>query len=373
MKKWMKILLSGLLYAGLLGYANLPAITSSPQKFQLGTGQMVETARILWAGEPVLTPGNGSSQPLEIQVSGGFFADEVFETSLILEEGVFREFQEGERIILNIFFRNGEIFLIQPRGLDRTPLLLGAVLVFAALMGLIGGKKGLRALAGLAFTMVSLVFILIPLMRQGYPVILLTLLLTLIVGYVTLQLIGGSREKVATALAGTLFGVMFALIFSTIISRLLHLTALDSHMTLQIVNLTEMTLRQGGDLFLSSVLIASLGAVMDTAVSVASALEEIRLARPGISPRKLFISGMNVGRDTMGSMSNTLILAFAGSSLGLMILLQVQEIPWRTWVNDPYIVMEIVRSLAGSSGIILTIPAVAATGAILMGQVPPNG
>ncbi len=126
-------------------------------------------------------------------------------------------------------------------------------------------------------------------------------------------------------------------------------------------------LRDSGRL-VCGVLISALGAVMDVALGIVSSMWEVKTQNPGLKARELFRSGMHVGRDAMGTMANTLILAFAGSSLNMMILVQTYEIPFLQLVNTDYICLEILQSVAGSLGILLTVPLVALISAGMMSR-----
>ena len=119
-------------------------------------------------------------------------------------------------------------------------------------------------------------------------------------------------------------------------------------------------------LFVSGILVASLGAVVDVAMSIASACWELRQVDPKLPRTALFRSGMNIGRDAMGTMANTLILAFAGSSLNTLLLCQVYDYPLIQIFNADAIAVEMIRGVAGSIGILLTVPLVALLSARLM-------
>ena len=119
-------------------------------------------------------------------------------------------------------------------------------------------------------------------------------------------------------------------------------------------------------LFVSGILIASLGAVMDVAMSISSACWELRSVNPAMPRRELFRSGMNIGRDAMGTMTNTLILAFSGTSVNMLLLFQVYDYPLIQIFNTDAMAMEVIRGIAGSIGIVLTVPLVAALSAWLM-------
>lgn len=132
-----------------------------------------------------------------------------------------------------------------------------------------------------------------------------------------------------------------------------------------ILSTTDFPQTQARGLFISSVLIASLGAVMDTAVTIASTVHELRAHNPKISRGRLFSGAMNVGRDTMGTMTSTLILAFTGTSLNMMILIHSSGTSLNQLINSDFLVIEMMRSITGSLGIILTIPAVALISSIM--------
>ena len=105
---------------------------------------------------------------------------------------------------------------------------------------------------------------------------------------------------------------------------------------------------------------------MDIAMSVASAMSELKLKRPDIGTRDLFWSGMHIGRDATGTMANTLVLAFAGASLNMMILIYSYRVSFNQLMNTDFIAVEVVRGVAGSMGIILTVPAVSIITAYLL-------
>ena len=134
----------------------------------------------------------------------------------------------------------------------------------------------------------------------------------------------------------------------------------------------ELILRAGdggltiSGLLVCGILISSLGAVMDVAMSIASASHELHTLNPELSAGQLFRSGMNIGRDAMGTMANTLILAFAGSSMNMLLLFQIYDYPTLQIINSDMMAIEIIQGVAGSTGIILTVPLVAFLSAYFM-------
>ncbi len=121
-------------------------------------------------------------------------------------------------------------------------------------------------------------------------------------------------------------------------------------------------------LFVSGIIISALGAVMDVAMSISSAVTELSDVNPELTRGRLFASGLNIGRDMIGTMTNTLILAFAGASLNLMIIMFAAGMqPYQLFNNDDFI-MEIIRAIAGSIGLVTAVPFTAAVASAAFGR-----
>ena len=251
---------------------------------------------------------------------------------------------------------------------DRGLAIGAALLVFCAVLALLGGWKGLRALLGLIFTLACVWFLLIPGLIRGWPGIWLTIGVCAVTAAASLVLLNGFSAKTLCAVLGCVGGVAAAGLFAGCVGAI---TPLNGFNMSEAENLllygADMGLKLSG-LLVCGVLIAALGAVMDTSMNIASAMWELREHNARLTARELFRSGMNIGRDAMGTMANTLILAFAGSSLNMLILVQVYDIPFRQLINTDFICIEILQSVAGSMGILLTTPLVAAISASVMSR-----
>ena len=141
---------------------------------------------------------------------------------------------------------------------------------------------------------------------------------------------------------------------------------MDEAETLMLVmTTTKLDMRH---LFLCGVLIACMGAVMDVAMSISSAVSEVHEANPKFDRKRLFISGMNIGKDAMGTMANTLILAFAGGSLNMILLIYSYGVSFQQLMNTDFIAVELIQSIAGSIGIICTVPIAAFISAFMYGS-----
>ena len=253
---------------------------------------------------------------------------------------------------------------------DLTWLMIGMLVLFVAAVVIVGRGRGVMSLVGLLITLVAVVFFLIPMWLKGYPAIPLTLGVCVYVTIVCFVLLGGLTKKTAAAMLGTVFCVLIAGAFSLICGRIAGVsgnTMEEAEWLLDESRTLDVTLNVRG-LFVSGILIAALGAVMDVAMSIASSVNEISEVDPTLSGRALFKSGMNIGRDLIGTMTNTLILAFAGSSLNLMIIMFAAGMQPYQLINNDDTVMEVIKAVAGSLGLVLAVPLTAAAAAWLMGK-----
>ena len=250
-----------------------------------------------------------------------------------------------------------------------------AIYIFAALylltLCLVGGKQGIKAAAGLIFTFFSILFLYLPLVYRGFSPFLAGMLIAAVTTVVTLYLVGGPTRKTLIATAGTVAGVAIAGIAAALFSAASGITGwnvsdIESLLTLTYTN----DVRVGGLLF-SGLLISSLGAVMDVAMSVTSAISEIHEQNDALGTRALFRSGMRVGRDMMGTDSNTLILAFAGSNISMLVLDYAYNLPYQQIINSNNIGIAIMQGLSGSFGIVLSVPLTVALAALVFAHQKP--
>ena len=235
---------------------------------------------------------------------------------------------------------------------------------YVLLLLVIGGIKGFKALISLIITVALIFLVLFPLTLWGFSPLLVAIILAGVISLSVFRLIGGRTKKALSAAIGTLIGVAIAGILATMVGRLAHLTGMSSEEARILLYSMDLKINYQGLLF-ASILIGALGAVMDIAMSIASAIDQVRLVHPEASWQNLFRAGMNVGRDVMGTMSNTLILAYTGSALPLLLLLIANKMSFSKIMNLEMIAGEIIRALAGSIGLVLCIPVTAAIAALL--------
>ncbi len=245
---------------------------------------------------------------------------------------------------------------------DHIFILLG---IFILLIILIGGKQGVKAVITLGLTIFLVLKVLLPLMLKGINPIPISVAISIIITIVTIFIIGGINSKSISAVIGTSSGVIIAGLIAYIVGSKAKLTGFNAEEATMLMYIPQDIDFDFKALLFSGIILGALGAIMDVGMSIASSIEEIHNANKEISGRELFNAGMNVGKDIMGTMTNTLILAYAGSSIPLLLLFMAYEIPMKEIINLDLIATEIVRSLSGSIGLILTIPLTALIAAFL--------
>ena len=310
-------------------------------------------------------------QYIEVKLLTGPFKGTVLETSNYLNAYTNVDCRLGTRIVVRLDYDDhGKPYIISVPNYDRGLVLAGLLVVFGALLVLIGGKKGAMALLGLAYTLACLWYLLVPLILRGADPILVSIGVVALTTAASLLLLTGFSRKTLCATLGCVGGVAAAGIFAGLAGTISPLNGFN------LSEAEELVLRAGDSklhisgLLVSGILIASLGAVMDVAMSIASSCNELRELNPNLTRAELFRSGMNIGRDAMGTMANTLILAFAGASLNMLILFRVYDYPLIQIANTDAMAVEVIRGVAGSIGIVLTVPLVALLSSRFMGPQP---
>ena len=250
----------------------------------------------------------------------------------------------------------------------RTVPIFWLAVFYCLILVAVGGMKGFKSLISLLITIAMLFFVMFPLVLRGYDPLFVSILIVGIVTFIVFRIIGGKSIKSLSAATGTFVGVAIAGILAMLVGKIAHLTGLSSQESKILLYSMEIKLNFQGLLF-GSILIGALGAIMDVGMSIASAVDEIKKHKFDANFMNLFKAGMNVGRDVMGTMSNTLILAYTGAALPLLLLFIANRVPMSKIINMELIAVEIVRALAGSVGLVLCIPITAAVAAFMHSNV----
>ena len=308
------------------------------------------------------------NQELEIQILSGDHKDEIMTVTNYMSALFNVDVQQGDRIIVRIMTDENGSYYASVFNYDRGIVLGGFLLVFFILLATLGGKKGLGALAGLLLTLGCIWFILIPCLLRGVPAIPVTIAVSAVSAAAGLIFLNGYSKKTFCAVCGCVGGVLVSGIAAALVGVLSPMNGFNMQEAENLILYgADEGLKVSG-LLVCGVLISALGAVMDVALGIASSVWEMKEQNPDASVGSLFRSGMQIGKDAMGTMANTLILAFAGSSLNMLILVQTYDIPFLQLINTDSIALEVVQSVAGSIGILLTVPLVAFISARLMAR-----
>ena len=239
---------------------------------------------------------------------------------------------------------------------DREGVIYIFALIYLLALCLIGGKQGIKGCLGLIFTFFCVIFVYLPLVYLKFSPFWTAVFVCFITTLVTMYLIGGPTRKTCAATLGTLAGVVLAGISAWCFSKASGITGFNVSDIETLMTLWNTNRIQVGGLLFSGLLISCLGAVMDVAMSISSAIDEIYRQNTSLTRKELFKAGLRVGRDMMGTDSNTLILAFAGSSVSTLLLDYSYDLPYQQIINSNNIGIAIMQGLAGSFGIVLSVP-----------------
>ncbi len=234
--------------------------------------------------------------------------------------------------------------------------------IFFILLLLIGRKKGLTSIISIISTIALIFFMLLPMILSGFCPIASAVLTGILSTVITIYLVGGLNSKSSSAIIGTSISLIFAGALSMLAIYFAHLTGFAGEENMFLYTARPDLSFTG--ILSASMIISALGALMDTAVSIASTVNEIFETDKSLSVKQLFKSGMNVGRDIIGTMSNTLILVYLGSSLTLVLL--SSNIDMNKFFNLNQVATEILSALTGSIAILFCVPITAIIAAYLI-------
>ncbi len=249
---------------------------------------------------------------------------------------------------------------------DRGNVLWVMIALFILVLCLIGGKKGITSSVALIFTFACIIFLYLPMIYVGVSPFFAATIICILTTFVTMVLIGGWTVKSMSAILGTIAGVLIAGLLAFAFGALAHISGFNVQEIESLIYIANNSKLKIGEILFSGILIASLGAVMDVSMSIASTINELHFLNPDMNKKQLFRSGINVGRDMMGTMSNTLILAFAGTSINTIIILYAYNMPYLQLMSQYEIGIEILRGISGSLGVIATVPLVSAVSSVLL-------
>ena len=321
--------------------------------------------RVIEAGpESIIPPENDTEESYEmlerntvLQVLSAENNDEIMTVKTVRLAGNGPEIINGRRYLLVWdMFSDGRV-QYSIADAFRVSSVAGIVMAVCTILIALTGYRGLLALLGLGASIAVLLFTMIPLVTNGWNPLMLALASVFIISTVTILCVVYHVRYMFVALLGSLGGALCGFLSGSLMVYLWQLSGLGGEgAALLASTLPGLNMR---GLLLSSVLIGSIGAVLDVGVSITASMSELVDNDNDIPLDRLLISGLNVGSEVLGSMINTLILAYMGSSLPMAVLICSAGVELSGLLNDPYIAQEIMQSLAGTLGLLCTIPVTA--------------
>ncbi len=266
------------------------------------------------------------------------------------------ELKEGDRVILQIIKDADGAETAFISDVVRAPMLLLVFLIFAGLTLLVGWLRGLLALLGLAVTVGVIFLFILPQILAGNDPVIITVIGAAIILLVNMHLAHGFNRQTLMAFVSTLFGLLLVVVFAHLFVALARLSGLGSEeAALLSFTATEIVSFKG--LLLAGIILGAVGVLDDIAIAQSEAVAELRLANPDLTTKDLFTSAMRIGRHHIASTVNTLVLAYAGVAMPLFLLfLVVSDVDMWRFLNEPIVAEEIVRTLAGTAALVLTVP-----------------
>lgn len=327
------------------------------------SGTTIDTiAKVIKAGEEKEVDNGGMKdtiQDVTIRIEEGDYEDEEFETIYNLSydiEGKIKGYplKEGDKVQVQIL-EDGENVSVTIIDYVRNSYMLLMFIIFLLSIVLIGGRQGVKAIIALLITILAVYFILIKGIFHGLDPIWTSIGTCMFIIIATFVVIGGINKKIITAALGTLGGVISAGIVASIFNYLCRMSGAGEDAVQLSISMTTMVF-DFKDLLFAGIIISALGACMDVGMSIASSLDEIKIKNPTITYKELFASGMNIGRDAISTMTNTLILAYVGGAITLILLFMASNVSFVDIMNKETIAQEIVSAIAGSMGVVYTVP-----------------
>lgn len=305
----------------------------------------------LQAGES----GSDSSQEVTLLIKSGRYRGQKVDAYSLNGYLYGADCKVGTKVIANISEYGGQL-TANVYNYDREFETGVLVCAFLAVMWLVGGKKGINSLLALIFTFIVIIMLYIPMMYIGMSPFAAAIITVILITVVTHILLADLQPKSIAAMLGSIAGVVVAGIIALIFGKTSHITGMNVNEIETLVYVGQNSKLDIGGMLFSGILISSLGAVMDVAMSVASSLNEIKQKVPDIDKKEMFKSGITIGRDMIGTMSNTLILAYVGGSINLMMIIYAYAYQMHQVLNMYSVGIEIMKGIAGTMGIILTVP-----------------
>lgn len=328
-------------------------------------------ARVLSTDESVIIDTGlvrSGEQRCMLQLLDGPFAGSTV-TGVNLLNGSLEQdklFSTGDRALVVVSSRDGVITNVTMVDHDRLGWELVMAAVFVAFLVLFAGRTGLRAILSFVLSVLALWKLLIPLYLRGWNPIWVGLAVTLLLTVFIIALVYGFDRRCAAATSGAALGILVTCALGALFTDAfrIHGAVMAYSESLLYAGFQDLNLTR---IFMASIFIGSSGAVMDLSVDITSAVREVVDKKPDISRREAVRSGLNVGRAAMGTMTTTLLLAYSGGYVALLMVFMAQGTPLTHIFNYKYVAAELIHTVIGSFGLVTVAPFTALCAGLLLG------
>ena len=264
-------------------------------------------------------------------------------------------FAPGDKALVRINYQNGEILNISMIDHYRAPWELLLAALFILLLVAFAGWTGLRAVLSFILSVLMIWKVLVPLYLKGWNPIWVGLGITLALTVLIVSLVYGFDRRCAAAVSGSFLGVLVTCVMGVVFTNLfqIHGAVMSYSESLLYAGYQHLNLTQ---IFMASIFIGASGAVMDLSVDITSAVYEVVQKQPALSRKEAIRSGLNVGRAAMGTMTTTLLLAYSGGYVALLMVFMAQGTPLTNVLNYKYVAAELLHTVIGSFGLVTVAP-----------------
>ena len=274
-------------------------------------------------------------------------------------------FKIGDKALLTISHNNNEVksvIISDHYRLDKEFILLG---IFAVFLIIFAGKIGFQAILSFIITILMIWKILVPLYLKGYSPVWIGIIITTILTTIIISFVYGINKKTLTAILGSLLGMITTCILGILFTDLfkIHGAIMNNSESLLYSGYQDLDLTS---IFMASIFIGASGAMMDLAVDITSSISEVVDKKPNITPKEAILSGMFVGKAALGTMTTTLLLAYSGGYISLLMVFMAQGTPIDHILNYKYVSAEILDTVVGSFGLVTVAPFTAFVGGLLL-------
>lgn len=296
-------------------------------------------------------------QTCTLELLGGLFKGEITEGKNSLNGSLEQDkiFAVGDKALVRVNYDGDEILNVSM--IDHYRIVWELVLagMFVALLIVFAGRTGIRAVFSFVVTVLMIWKILVPMYLKGYNPIWVGMLVTLVLTVLIIALVYGFDKRCKAAVSGSFLGILVTCILGAIFTDLFHIhgAVMSYSESLLYAGYQDLNLTR---IFMASIFIGASGAIMDLSVDITSAVYEVVEKRPDLNWREATRSGMNVGRAAMGTMTTTLLFAYSGGYIALLMVFMAQGTPLSNIFNYKYVSAEIIHTVIGSFGLVTVAP-----------------